>query len=195
MVCADSCAPLAIYEISQQPCSLSANANRLELAPLLCLLSSINASLVHISSHSSGNIKRSRPSYSSTPNKKFFTPVAQLVAIANPNLGLRTSRKAEASSDDKFTFKHQSCPENLYRRLWNIAESITVRIKVLEHLDQEYSRSNRSSTNEPILANNEAERSLYKIMEAALARVSVLERGGTYLTVLHSKHQMELSVS
>lgn len=55
-------------------------------------------------------------------------------------------------------------------------ESIIARIKVLEHFDQDYFHSDRSSTNEPILANDEAERSLYKIMEAALARVSVLER-------------------
>ncbi len=34
----------------------------------------------------------------------------------------------------------------------------------------------RSSTHEPTLTNDEAERSLYKIMEAALARVSVLEK-------------------
>ena len=60
--------------------------------------------------------------------------------------------------------------------MWNIAESIIARIKVLEHFDQDYSHSDRSSTNEPILANDEAKRSLYKIIEAALARVSVLER-------------------
>lgn len=140
-------------------------------------VSSINASLVHISGHGSGNTKQSRPSYlSPTSKQKFSTPVTQLIAIANPNLGLRQSRKAKASSDNNVTFKHQSCPENPHRRLWNVAESILTRIQVLEQFDQDYSHSDRSSTNEPTLTNNEAERSLYKIMEAALARVSVLEK-------------------
>ena len=109
-------------------------------------------------------------------SKSNRTPITQLIAIANPHLGLRTSPNAKAFSDNKVTFKHQSCPENPHRRMWNIAESIIARIQVLEHFDQDYSHSDRSSTNERTLANDEAERSLYKIMEAALARVSVLEK-------------------
>ncbi|KAL9127038.1 MAG: hypothetical protein Q9217_004002 [Psora testacea] len=75
---------------------------------------------------------------------------------------LRSSPTAKAFSDNKVTFKRQSCLEKPHRRLWNIAESIIARIKVLEHFDQDYSYSDRSSTDKPILANDEAERSLYK---------------------------------
>ena len=60
--------------------------------------------------------------------------------------------------------------------MWNIAESIIARITALEHFDQDHSHSDRSSPNDSILANDETERSLYKIMEVALARVSVLEK-------------------
>lgn len=56
--------------------------------------------------------------------KSNLTPVSQLIAITNPDLGLRTSPNAKAFSDNKVTFKHQSRPENPHRRLWNIAESI-----------------------------------------------------------------------
>lgn len=45
-------------------------------------------------------------------SKSKRTPVAQLIAIANPNLGLQTSPNAKAFSDNKVTIKHQSCPEN-----------------------------------------------------------------------------------
>ena len=86
------------------------------------------------------------------------------------------SPKAKAFINNKVTFKHQSCPENPHQKLWSIAESILARVKVLEHFDKDYSHSDLSSTNESTLANDEAERSLYKIMEASLARISVLEK-------------------
>lgn len=48
---------------------------------------------------------------------KVRAPVAQLIAIANPNLGLQTSPNAKVFSDNKVTIKHQSCPENPHRRM------------------------------------------------------------------------------
>lgn len=64
--------------------------------------------------------------------------------------------------------------------MWTIAESVLARIEVLEHFDQDYSHDDRpryaSPASASILAKDEADRSLYKILEAALTRVSVLEK-------------------
>ena len=105
--------------------------------------------------------------------------MVQLIPRANPVSGPRKQQRANAFSESKVISKRQSRSENPLRRLWTITESVLARIEILEHLDQDYSHDDPprcvSPTSSSNLAKDEADRSLYKILEAALTRVSVLE--------------------
>ncbi len=105
--------------------------------------------------------------------------MVQFIARVNPVSGPRRQQRANAFSDSKATSKRQSHSENSLRRLWTITESVLARIEILEHLDQDNSHNDHPRCVSPVSASNlaedEADRSLYKILEAALTRVSVLE--------------------
>lgn len=105
-------------------------------------------------------------------SKSTSTPVTLIVAIAN---SIQDYDRRQRQKPIKLHLS-TGAPEYPRPRLWNIAESIIARIEVLEQSDLDYSHSDRSSINESTPANDEAERSLDKIIEAALARISVLEK-------------------
>lgn len=100
--------------------------------------------------------------------------------MTNLLLGPRKQQSANDFTNSKTISKRQRCSESSSRRLWIMAESITARTKVLEQLDQDCSQGERPrsvpSPNASIPRKEDANRSLYKILEAALTRISVLEK-------------------
>ena len=95
--------------------------------------------------------------------------------MANPVSGSRKQQTAKAFGNSKVISKRQRSSESPPRRLWTIAESILARIEALEHFDQDYSRDERPGYVSPPSTKDGADRSLYSILEVALARLSVLE--------------------
>ena len=95
-------------------------------------------------------------------------------------LGPQKQQSANAVTDRKTISKHRRSLESSSRRLWIIVESVLARIIALEQLDQDYSQGERpysvSPPNISIPPKEATNRSLYKILEAALTRVSVLEK-------------------
>ncbi|KAL2056588.1 hypothetical protein ABVK25_002982 [Lepraria finkii] len=106
-----------------------------------------------------------------------------MAAAASGKVRSRRSRKqqsANAVTDNKTISKHRRRSESSSRRLWMMAESVLARTKALEQLDQDCSPGERPHSVPPphmsIPPKEDANRSLYKILEAALTRISVLEK-------------------
>ena len=99
----------------------------------------------------------------------------------------------------KLIFKCRSCSADSPRKLWRIAESIFDRTQVLETMDQRHFQGERpcccflprSST----VPKEDTNQSLYRILEVALTRISVLGKGWRSLTAALSKRQMERNAS
>jgi len=102
------------------------------------------------------------------------------LSITNLLSGPRKQQSPNAVTDSKTVSKRRRCSESPSRRLWIMAESLLVRTKVLEQLDQDCSQGGRPNSvsllNVSIPPKDDANRSLHKILEAALTRVSVLEK-------------------
>ena len=106
-------------------------------------------------------------------------PFIKLISMTDLLLGSRKQQSANAVTD-KTISKHPRRSESSSRRLWMMAESVLARTKALEQLDQDCSPGERPHSVPPphmsIPPKEDANRSLYKILEAALTRISVLEK-------------------
>ena len=122
----------------------------------------------------SGKVDRPRRS------KSQQLPSIKLISMTDLLLGPRKQQSANAVTDRKTISKHRRSSESSSRRLWMMAESVLARTKALEQLEQDCSQGERphsvSPPNMSIPPKEDANRSLYKILEAALTRVSVLEK-------------------
>ncbi len=109
----------------------------------------------------------------------------KFISWTNPVLGSRNEQSTNAFHHSELVAKQanpkrQRSLESPHRKLWKMAETVFARIEVLEHLDQDHSHGERLRSGSPdnitSLPKEKVNRPLYKTLETALTRISVLEK-------------------